>query len=182
MQDWKEKRKSMSKLKDRIVHLVDDWETHSASFHRTGFWGAFGGAGGIFLACDTGRLLLTRRSHRVLQPGTWGTVGGALDHGESPEEAVIRETREELGIHPQHEDLHLCYIFRDERTQFTYHNFAVIVPEEFQPELNWEASEHAWVEFGSWPEPLHFGMLHWLQDPHGEHMLRTLTQRFIKKS
>src|SRR5262245_41665483 len=164
----------MSKLQDRIDHLVDDWETHSASYRRTGFWGAFGGAGAIFLARDTGRLLLARRSARVLQPGTWGTIGGALDHGEGPEEAVIRETREELGILVQHEDLHLCYTFRDERTQFVYYNYTILMPEEFTPVLNWEVAEHTWVEFGRWPEPLHFGMQTWLQDPHGEAALRAL--------
>ena len=171
----------MSKLKDRIVHLVDDWETHSESFKRTGFWGTFGGAGAIFLAQNTGRLLLTRRSQRVLQPGAWGTVGGALDHGESPTEAVIRETREELGVHVQHEDLHLCYVFRDTRTQFVYHNYTVLVPAEFEPELNWEVSEHAWVEFGVWPDPLHFGIHAWLQDTHGEKTLRTLIERVVQE-
>lgn len=169
----------MSKLTDRIEPLIDDWETHAESFRRTGFWGAFGGAGGIFLARDTGRLLLTRRSARVLQPGAWGTVGGALDHGESPEEAVIRETREELGIQVQYEDLHLCYTFRDARTQFVYYNYTVLAPEEFEPVLNWEVSEHAWVEFGRWPEPLHFGMRHWLQDVEGETRLRRLIERMV---
>ena len=178
MQEKEGKEKGMSKLTDRISHLVDDWETHSDSFRRTGFWGAFGGAGGIFLACSTGRLLLTRRSQRVLQPGTWGTVGGALDHGESPEDAVIRETREELGVHVQHADLHLCYTFHDVKTQFVYRNYTVLVPEEFEPLLNWEVSEHAWVEFGQWPEPLHFGMQHWLQDRHGESALLTLVQQY----
>ena len=171
----------MSKLTDRIVHLVDDWETHSENFRRTGFWGTFGGAGAIFLAQDTGRLLLTRRSHRVLQPGTWGTVGGALDHGEGPAEAVIRETREELGVQVQHEDLHLCYVFRDARTQFVYHNYTVLVQAEFEPALNWEVSEHAWVEFGVWPDPLHFGIEAWLQDPEGERTLRMLIERVVQE-
>ena len=171
----------MSKLTDRIVHLVDDWETHSENFRRTGFWGTFGGAGAIFLARDTGRLLLTRRSPRVLQPGTWGTVGGALDHNEGPAEAVIRETREELGVHVQHEDLHLCYVFRDARTQFVYHNYAVLVPAEFEPELNWEVSEHTWVEFGAWPDPLHFGMQAWLGDTHGHSTLRSLIEQIVKE-
>jgi len=169
----------MSKLKDRIIHLVDDWETHSESFQRTGFWGAFGGAGALFLARNTGRLLLTRRSSRVLQPGTWGTVGGALDHGEGPEDAVIRETREELGLQIQHEDLHLCYTFRDARTQFVYYNYTALIPEECELVLNWEVSEHAWVDFGQWPEPLHFGMQHWLQDLHGESALRALVQQMV---
>ena len=176
MQDQEGKRKSMSKLTDRISHLVDDWETHAASFRRTGFWGAFGGAGAIFLARTTGRLLLARRSSRVLQPGTWGTVGGALDHGESPEEAVIRETREELGIQVQPEDLRLCYTFRDEKTQFIYYNYTALLAEEFEPVLNWEVSDYAWVEFGRWPEPLHFGMQMWLQNPHGKLALQALIQ------
>lgn len=166
----------MRKLKDRIGHLIDDWSTHSEAFARTGFWGTFGGAGGIFLARNTGRILLARRSARVLQPGTWGTVGGALDQGEEPEEAVIREVREELGIHVAATDLLLCYVFRDARTRFEYHNYAVFVGEEFLPELNWEVSEHAWVEFGQWPVPLHFGMQAWLQDPAGERMLRVLVE------
>jgi hypothetical protein len=68
----------MSKVKDQIVHFVDDW-THADALTRTGFWGAHGGASSIFLACDTGRLLLARRSHHVLQSGTWGTIGGAVD-------------------------------------------------------------------------------------------------------
>ena len=55
---------AMSKVKEQIVHFVDDW-THADALARTGFWGAYGGAGSIFLACDTGRLLLARRSHHV---------------------------------------------------------------------------------------------------------------------
>lgn len=172
----------MSKLKDRIGHLVDDWDTHAASFRQTGFWGAFGGAGGILLSRDSGRLLLTQRSQRVLQPGTWGTVGGALDNGEGPEEAVIRETREELGLHIQHEDLRLCYVFRDMRTQFRYFNYAVLVPEEVTPESNWEISEHAWIEHGQWPDPLHFGMQAWLRDQHGSQALRSLVRQVIEES
>jgi 8-oxo-dGTP pyrophosphatase MutT (NUDIX family) len=166
----------MRKLKDRIGHLIDDWATHSEAFAQTGFWGAFGGAGGIFLARDSGRVLLACRSARVLQPGTWGTIGGALDHGEGPEEAVIREVREELGIHVATTDLHLCYVFRDSRTRFEYYNYTVLVAEEFLPEPNWEVAEHAWVEFGQWPTPLHFGMQAWLEDPAGERMLRVLVE------
>ena len=169
----------MSKLKDRLMHQVDDWATHSQAFAQTGFWGAFGGAGGIILARNSGRVLLARRSSRVLQPGTWGTIGGAIDHGESPEEALIREIHEELGVALQTVDLHLCYTFRDTATQFVYHNYTVLVDEEFHPAPNWEVAEHAWVEFGQWPDPLHFGMQAWLQDHHGHHSLRSLVERIL---
>jgi ADP-ribose pyrophosphatase YjhB (NUDIX family) len=41
-----------------------------------------------------GRVLLQRRT----DDGTWGLPGGLLEIGEAPEEAVIRETREEMGL------------------------------------------------------------------------------------
>jgi 8-oxo-dGTP pyrophosphatase MutT (NUDIX family) len=164
----------MSKLIDRVGHLIDDWTTHSSAFARTGFWGTYGGAGGIMLARSTGRLLLAQRSHKVLQPGTWGTIGGAIDPGENPEEAVLREVREELGFHSAEAELHLCYVFRDKRTSFTYHNYIVLVDDEFQPTSNWEISDHTWIDFGQWPSPLHFGMEAWLRDVEGELTLREL--------
>ena len=47
-----------------------------------------------------GRLYLQRRSmNKDIQPGKWDTaVGGHIDYGESVDEALCREVREELGI------------------------------------------------------------------------------------
>lgn len=47
-----------------------------------------------------GELFLQKRSLRKdIQPGKWDTaVGGHVDYGESPEEALQREVREEIGI------------------------------------------------------------------------------------
>lgn len=49
---------------------------------------------------SSGRLYLQRRSiHKEIQPGKWDTaVGGHVDYGESIDEALLREVREELGI------------------------------------------------------------------------------------
>jgi 8-oxo-dGTP pyrophosphatase MutT (NUDIX family) len=44
---------------------------------------------------DQGRLLLAR--HAGHDDG-WGTVGGAVDPGESSAEAAVREAREEIGV------------------------------------------------------------------------------------
>jgi len=44
-------------------------------------------------------LLLCRLSERVgMNPGCWTLPGGGLDFGEDPEDAVIREFKEETGL------------------------------------------------------------------------------------
>ena len=47
-----------------------------------------------------GEVYLHRRPDwKDIQPGKWDTsVGGHIDYGEEPEQALIREVREELGI------------------------------------------------------------------------------------
>ena len=47
-----------------------------------------------------GEVYLQKRPEwKDIQPGKWDTsVGGHLDYGETPEQALIREVREELGI------------------------------------------------------------------------------------
>jgi len=45
-----------------------------------------------------GRVLLSRRPEGKAMAGLWEFPGGKLEPGESPEEAVIRELQEELGI------------------------------------------------------------------------------------
>jgi len=44
-----------------------------------------------------GRLLLTRRA-RAPYAGTWDVPGGFLESGETPEQGLRRELREELGV------------------------------------------------------------------------------------
>lgn len=43
------------------------------------------------------RFLVIRRSAKVVAPGAWCFVGGAIHGGESQEQAVVREFREEVG-------------------------------------------------------------------------------------
>jgi 8-oxo-dGTP pyrophosphatase MutT (NUDIX family) len=43
---------------------------------------------------DKGEVLL----HRERETGLWHTIGGAMDPGEEPAEAVVREVREETGL------------------------------------------------------------------------------------
>lgn len=45
-----------------------------------------------------GRCLVAQRSSAMSAPGCWEFPGGKVEEGESPEEALARELREELGV------------------------------------------------------------------------------------
>lgn len=47
---------------------------------------------------DDGRLLAARRSAPPELAGRWELPGGKVEPGEHPEEALVRELREELGV------------------------------------------------------------------------------------
>lgn len=117
------------------------------------FWGSQG-AGAIFMAEDTGRILLQHRSSYVNEPNTWGVIGGAIDSGEDPKEAMEREVQEETGYHGPMKSESL-YTFKSGK--FRYHNFLVTVPHEFEPKHGWESQGHVWTTLDDLPEPLHFG-------------------------
>ena len=54
--------------------------------------------GAVALIDGDGRVLLAKRGEQGFLGGLWEFPGGKLEPGETPEEAVIRELREELGI------------------------------------------------------------------------------------
>jgi 8-oxo-dGTP pyrophosphatase MutT (NUDIX family) len=47
---------------------------------------------------EAGRLLLCRLSPIEVEPGSWTLPGGGVDFGEHPDDACIRELREETGL------------------------------------------------------------------------------------
>jgi isopentenyldiphosphate isomerase len=77
----------------RVVGTATRGECHSGSrlLHPVVHLHVFNAAGDIYLQ--------KRPAWKDIQPGKWDTaVGGHVDYGETPEEALRREVREELGI------------------------------------------------------------------------------------
>ena len=64
-----------------------------------------------------GEIYLQRRPDwKDIQPGKWDTaVGGHIDYGETPEEALQREVREELGITAFTPEFVDRYVFESKR-------------------------------------------------------------------
>jgi poly(A) polymerase len=149
-------------MKPLTQKLQQEYDEDDFSQEEPKYWGSEA-AGCIFIAKDTGRILLAKRSseedpeYGVKEPGTWGTWGGKVDWGETPKDAVVREIDEEVGYDSDYKLAHL-WTYEDHEEGFQYHNFLVVVSNEFKPKLNWENEGSRWVEYGHWPHPMHFGL------------------------
>ena len=162
----------------RYKNLIENDREHQQALQDTGFWGR-AGAGCIFIAKDTGRILLNHRSQYVEQPGTWGVWGGAIDSRETPIQAVKREAQEESGYIPDDSSIIPIYVFHDEKSGFKYYNFIVLTDDEFTPKIpissQWETQGWKWVEYGNWPSPLHFGVKAILNDSKSVSIIKSYT-------
>jgi 8-oxo-dGTP pyrophosphatase MutT (NUDIX family) len=57
-----------------------------------------GRRGAVAIALREGRMLVIRRSKHVVAPLVYCFPGGGIEAGESEEEALVRECREEVGV------------------------------------------------------------------------------------
>jgi len=76
----------------------------------------------VFVRDHQGRHLMLQRA-REPNKGMWSPIGGKLEMeiGESPFECAIRETREEIGLDLEENDLHLFAIISEKDYEGTGH-------------------------------------------------------------
>ncbi|WP_231956927.1 MULTISPECIES: NUDIX domain-containing protein [unclassified Actinoplanes] len=106
-----------------------------------------------------GRILLARRSARARdEPGTWDCGAGALEFGETFEEAVTREVIEEYVAPP--ETIELLGVRNVLRADPPSHWVAVIFTVKIDPRRVRIGEPHkfddlAWAPLDALPEPRH---------------------------
>ena len=85
---------------------------------------------------SNGDLYLQKRSSlKDIQPGKWdAAVGGHIDYGETPEEALSREASEELGITDFTPQFILSYVFESEIEKELVYVFATRYNGGFSPD------------------------------------------------
>lgn len=156
----------MAELKaaSRLLTTQQQFEDHGheALLDKTSYW-SFMAAGCLLMARSSRRFLLPLRSAEVSDPHVWGVWSGAIDKGESTENTVRRELREEAALF-EPVTLVPMLVYRDPERCFKFFNFLGIVDHEFEPELNWETELAKWFELDGFPTPLHPGLQALLND------------------
>ena len=92
-------------------------------------------------------MLMTRRAPGKSFAGTWENSGGSVQAGEESLQAIVRELREETGIHAEPEEFEYLESGMDHCTHFDYYCLKKKVPLEavaLQPE---ETDGVRWVTF-----------------------------------
>ena len=114
------------------------------------------GCGALVYSVSTKRYLFLLRNQKR-HAGSWGLVGGGVEPGETPAEALHREIREEINL-KEFSQLIPLEKFTAEAGNFEYHTYLITVNNEFVPELNNEHRGYAWTTIEDHPKPLHPGV------------------------
>jgi 8-oxo-dGTP diphosphatase len=101
----------------------------------------------VAIICGSRVLALKRSRWVIYHPGRWDVPGGALDPGETKEQAAVREALEEAGFEIEEKGLRLVDSqskMRDGKPAERF-CFAYFVDEEFEPNLSFEHSKYRWI-------------------------------------
>jgi 8-oxo-dGTP pyrophosphatase MutT (NUDIX family) len=114
------------------------------------------GCGALVYSIRTKRYLFLLRNQKR-HAGSWGLVGGGVEPGENPVEALHREIQEEINLSSFLQLIPLEK-FTSDAGNFEYHTYLITVADEFVPELNDEHRGYAWTTIEDHPKPLHPGV------------------------
>ena len=132
-------------------------------------------SGALFYSLDTQRFLFLHRTQSKAK-NLWGLVGGTNEDKETPWQGLQREIKEEIGFLPEISKTIPLETFVSTDEHFNFHTYLCAVKAEFIPKLNDEHDGYAWVNFGSWPKPLHNGLQNTLRSKTNQNKLKTIIQ------
>jgi len=118
-------------------------------------------AAAVTILDDEGRVLLVLQNYGER---LWGIPGGAMEPGESPQEAAVREAREETGLEVELDHLVGVYTLRGERLGLRFIFKATIRAGELIAVPNDEITEIRWWPIDALPAPMTRTAPHGIRD------------------
>ena len=112
---------------------------------------------GAFIVNDKGEVLLMRRGPNKSMPGAWIIPGGKVDFNEALRDAVIRETKEEVGVDIEIDGQLAAFdhIIKEEGEHWVTSIFTARIasgtPENMEPE---KCDQIGWFALDNLPSPL----------------------------
>ena len=106
-------------------------------------------AAGAALLDEAGRVLLIKENYDRRR---WGFPGGAVEQGETPEQAAVRETWEETGLHVRVDALVGTYSLADNSLAMHLFRCSIVAGEPAVPETG-EIAEVGWWPVDQLPQP-----------------------------
>lgn len=96
-----------------------------------------------------GRFLISKRKDDVVLPGAWEFPGGKLEADESPEDCVVREIEEEIGVKAKAESLAdvVFYRYDDFNVLLVFYSCRILTGEP----RALDCAEVKWIDVSDFP-------------------------------
>ncbi len=90
-------------------------------------------------------LLIKRASYKKSYPGCWCAIGGSVEEGETPQEAIIREVKEETNLDFSVKQPLGVFMVPEDGYTLRVHRFLGDISGDIK--LNYESSEYGWFGY-----------------------------------
>jgi len=142
--------------------IYDARRNRTGKIHRRGTpWkkGEYGFIVCVWVYDGEGKVLMTRRAPQKSFAGTWENSGGSVQAGEDSLQAIVRELREETGIHAAPEEFEFLESGLDHNTHYDYYCLKKKVTLEEVKLQPGETDDVRWVTYGEIHHMIETGMI-----------------------
>jgi mutator protein MutT len=102
---------------------------------------------------ESGKVLILKRANTAEGDGKWCLPGGNIEYGETADEAMVREIKQETSLNcTDTKFLFFLESLPSRESELHYINFVYKCSADGKVKLNYESSDHAWINLADLPD------------------------------